>query len=82
MMISSSIIRALFFLTVLTVHSKTSLILANMLGDDDLPAHILTQFEPEIGYLEGIELVEDSLLLSKQSEYQMIEVHKSRFYGE
>ena len=70
-------------MTVLTVHSKTSLTaLANMLGDDDLPAHILTQFEPEIGYLEGIELVEDSLLLSKQSEYQMIEVHKSRFYGE
>jgi spermidine synthase len=48
---------------------------------DDIPANVLTQFEPEIGFLEGIELVEDSLLLSKQSEYQKIEVHKSRFYG-
>ncbi len=46
-----------------------------------LPTHSISEFEPEIGFFQAIELHEDSLLFSKKSEYQSIEVHRSKHYG-
>ena len=48
---------------------------------DDLPLHRIGEFEGSIGFYQAIELVENSLLLSKQSKYQSIEVHQTKFYG-
>jgi spermidine synthase len=51
-------------------------------GDDVPPnENMLIEYEGDIGFLQGIELAKDSLLYSKQSLFQKVEVHKSRFYG-
>ncbi|KAG7350323.1 spermidine synthase [Nitzschia inconspicua] len=48
---------------------------------DDVPANRIGELETSIGFYQAIELAENSLLFSKQSKYQDIEVHKSKFYG-
>lgn len=48
---------------------------------DDIPQHRIGELEPSIGFYQAIELVENSLLYYKQSKYQTIEVHQTKFYG-
>jgi spermidine synthase len=48
---------------------------------DGLPVHRIGEMERSIGFYQAIEMVENSLLYSKQSKYQSIEVHQSKFYG-
>jgi spermidine synthase len=48
---------------------------------DALPKHRIGEMERSIGFYQAIEMVENSLLYSKQSKYQAIEVHQSKFYG-
>jgi len=48
---------------------------------NDLPSKYLGEFEPSIGFYQSLELAKNSLLYSKQSKYQFIEVHQSKFYG-
>lgn len=48
---------------------------------DECPNHRIGELEPSIGFYQAIELVENSLLYSKQSKYQAIEVHQSKFFG-
>jgi spermidine synthase len=48
---------------------------------DDVPDFRIGELEHEIGFYQAIELVENSLLYFKQSKYQAIEVHNSRFFG-
>ena len=47
----------------------------------DVPANRIGELEPSIGFYQAIEMVEDSLLYSKQSKYQSIEVHQTKFFG-
>ena len=49
--------------------------------EDDCPNNRIGELEPSIGFYQAIELVENSLLFSKQSQYQAIEVHQSKFFG-
>lgn len=46
-----------------------------------IPNHSISEFEAEIGFFQAIELHDDSLLFSKKSEYQNIQVHRSKHYG-
>jgi spermidine synthase len=46
-----------------------------------IPVHRIGEMEGSIGFYQAIEMLENSLLYTKQSEYQKIEVHQSRFYG-
>lgn len=39
------------------------------------------ELEPSIGFYQSIEMVENSLIFAKQSKYQEIEVHQSKFFG-
>lgn len=48
---------------------------------DDVPKNRIGELEPSIGFYQAIEMVEDSLLFAKQSKYQAIEVHQSKFFG-
>lgn len=48
---------------------------------DDLPLNRIGELENSIGFYQALETVENSLLFSKQSQYQAIEVHQSRFFG-
>jgi spermidine synthase len=48
---------------------------------DDVPKNRIGELEPSIGFYQAIELVENSLLYSKQSKYQAIEVHQTKFFG-
>lgn len=48
---------------------------------DDVPTSRIGELEPSIGFYQAIELAEKSLLYSKQSKYQDIQVHKSKFFG-
>jgi hypothetical protein len=48
---------------------------------DALPKHRIGEMERSIGFYQAIEMIENSLLYSKQSKYQAIEVHQSKFYG-
>lgn len=48
---------------------------------DDVPLNRIGELEPSIGFYQAIELVENSLLYAKQSKYQAIEVHQTKFYG-
>ena len=48
---------------------------------DDVPLNRIGELEPSIGFYQAIELVENSLLYQKQSKYQTIEVHQTKFYG-
>ena len=48
---------------------------------DDLPVNRIGELEPSIGFYQAIEMVENSLLFAKQSKYQAIEVHQSKFFG-
>lgn len=48
---------------------------------DEAPAHRVGEWEANIGFYQAIELIPDSLLYKKQSEFQSIEVHQSKFYG-
>ena len=48
---------------------------------DDVPANRIGELEPSIGFYQAIELVENSLLYAKQSKYQSIEVHETKFFG-
>ena len=57
------------------------LIAAKAAAMPHLPDHTLSEFEAEIGFFQAIELQEDSLLFSKKSEYQSIQVHRSKHYG-
>ena len=45
---------------------------------DELPVHRVGEVERSIGFYQAIELVENSLLYSKESEYQSIEVHQTK----
>eukprot|EP00529_Nitzschia_sp_RCC80_P001776 CAMPEP_0113453826 /NCGR_PEP_ID=MMETSP0014_2-20120614/7552_1 /TAXON_ID=2857 /ORGANISM="Nitzschia sp." /LENGTH=374 /DNA_ID=CAMNT_0000345221 /DNA_START=214 /DNA_END=1338 /DNA_ORIENTATION=- /assembly_acc=CAM_ASM_000159 len=54
---------------------------STVIGDDGIPKHRIGEMESSIGFYQAIELVKNSLLYSKQSKYQTIEVHQSRFYG-
>jgi spermidine synthase len=49
--------------------------------NDECPVNRIGELEPSIGFYQAIELVENSLLYSKQSKYQAIEVHQSKFFG-
>jgi len=48
---------------------------------DDVPVNRIGELEPSIGFYQAIEMVENSLLFAKQSKYQAIEVHQSKFFG-
>jgi spermidine synthase len=48
---------------------------------DDIPIHRIGELEESIGFYQAIEMVENSLLYAKQSQYQKIEVHQSKFFG-
>jgi len=48
---------------------------------DDVPANRIGELEPSIGFYQAIELVENSLLFAKQSKYQSIQVHQTKFFG-
>jgi len=48
---------------------------------DEAPAHRVGEWEANIGFYQAIELTKNSLLYKKQSEFQSIEVHQSKFYG-
>jgi hypothetical protein len=48
---------------------------------DDVPKNRIGELEPSIGFYQAIEMVENSLLFAKQSKYQAIEVHQSKFFG-
>jgi spermidine synthase len=48
---------------------------------DDVPANRIGELEPSIGFYQAIEMVENSLLYAKQSKYQSIEVHQTKFFG-
>lgn len=48
---------------------------------DDFPKYRIGEMEKSIGFYQAIEMDEDSLLFSKQSKYQNIEVHQSKHYG-
>lgn len=48
---------------------------------DDVPTSRIGELEQSIGFYQAIELAEKSLLYSKQSKYQDIQVHKSKFFG-
>lgn len=48
---------------------------------DDLPTNRVGEIEHSIGFYQAIELVENSLLYEKQSEYQAIEVHQTKHFG-
>ena len=48
---------------------------------DDLPTHRIGELERSIGFYQAIEMKEDSLLFAKQSKYQAIQVHDSKYYG-
>jgi len=48
---------------------------------DDTPENRIGELESSIGFYQAIEMVENSLLFAKQSKYQAIEVHQSRFFG-
>lgn len=51
------------------------------LTDDELPKYRIGEMEGSIGFYQAIEMVENSLLYSKQSQFQAIEVHQSKFFG-
>jgi len=48
---------------------------------DQLPQHRVGEIERSIGFYQAIELEENSLLFSKQSKYQSIEVHQTKHFG-
>lgn len=48
---------------------------------DDCPSNRIGELEPSIGFYQAIEVVENSLLFAKQSQYQTIEVHQTKFFG-
>jgi len=48
---------------------------------DNLPSNRIGEFEHSIGFYQAIEMVENSLLFAKQSKYQLIEIHQTKFYG-
>jgi hypothetical protein len=48
---------------------------------DDLPLYRIGELEPSIGFYQAIEMVPNSLIYAKQSKFQSIEVHQSRFFG-
>jgi len=48
---------------------------------DEAPLYRIGEVERSIGFYQAIEMVEDSLLYSKESKYQEIEVHQSKHYG-
>ncbi|CAJ1942118.1 unnamed protein product [Cylindrotheca closterium] len=48
---------------------------------DLAPANRVGEWETNIGFYQAIELTKNSLLYKKQSEFQTIEVHQSKFYG-
>ena len=43
---------------------------SNVVGDDEIPKHRIGEMESSIGFYQAIELVQNSLLFSKQSKYQ------------
>jgi len=49
--------------------------------EDNLPLNRIGELEESIGFYHAIEMVENSLLFAKQSQYQKIEVHQSKFFG-
>jgi hypothetical protein len=48
---------------------------------DDVPLNKIGELETSIGFYQAIELADHSLLYSKQSRYQAIEVHQSKYFG-
>ena len=48
---------------------------------DEIPKYRVGEHEMNIGFYQAIELTEQSLLLEKQSNFQNIQVHQSKFYG-
>lgn len=53
----------------------------SIIAYDEVPVNRIGELEPSIGFYQAIEMAEQSLLYSKQSKYQAIEVHKSKFFG-
>jgi spermidine synthase len=54
---------------------------ANLPTLDDLPKNRIGEAEKSIGFYQAIEMEEKSCLFIKQSKFQKIEVHQSKFYG-
>ncbi len=48
---------------------------------DEVPVNRVGEIEQSIGFYQAIELVENSLLYRKQSQYQSIEVHQTKHFG-
>ncbi len=48
---------------------------------DDIPKYRVGEHEMNIGFYQAIELTKNSLLLEKQTKFQNIQVHQSKFYG-
>eukprot|EP00934_Nitzschia_sp_Nitz4_P001188 Nitzschia sp. Nitz4//scaffold42_size132992//23851//25204//NITZ4_003383-RA/size132992-processed-gene-0.5-mRNA-1//1//CDS//3329551670//1188//frame0 len=66
-------------LTLLGVPSQVSAESSSPL--DQLPKFRIGETERSIGFYQAIELVENSLLYTKQSMYQNIEVHQTKYFG-
>eukprot|EP00980_Cylindrotheca_fusiformis_P003866 scaffold858_cov123-Cylindrotheca_fusiformis.AAC.42 len=55
--------------------------LTNATYGDEAPKHRVGEWEMNIGFYQAIELTKDSLLYEKQSKYQSIQIHQSKYYG-
>jgi len=80
-------------LPLLLLHDRLLLVVEAVAGDDkenQIPLHnFIGELEESIGFYQAIELTNDgddgntnsSLLYSKESQYQQIEVHRSKHFG-
>mmetsp|Transcript_16764 Transcript_16764/g.18465 ORF Transcript_16764/g.18465 Transcript_16764/m.18465 type:complete len:401 (-) Transcript_16764:259-1461(-) len=80
-------------LQLLLLHDRLLLVVEAVAGDDkenQIPLHnFIGELEESIGFYQAIELTNDgddgntnsSLLYSKESQYQQIEVHRSKHFG-
>ena len=62
------------------VGSSSSISGSNVVGDDEIPKHRIGEMESSIGFYQAIELVQNSLLYSKQSKYQTYVFQSFFFY--
>lgn len=48
---------------------------------DNYPKHSVGDFEEETGFYQAVEVTDDSPVFSTKSEFQDIQVYKSKYYG-
>ena len=50
-------------------------------GDKHQPKNSVSDFEEEIGFYQAVQVTDDSPVYSTKSEFQDIQVYKSKYYG-